>query len=735
MFSQLKIQPIIRYFFLIGIMFILFNNKAEANCDVTYSSDTAYNTIVCADNQTMTVNEGVTLSQSSGQSSWINIIGEENFTLVNNGTIDPGQSNAWQAISLQDATSFNITNNGIINGPGQMIEFIGNKGTSTITNTGTISTTSHAPITNYGLGFTGSLTINNSGTISAYGVNSGNQETHNPTHQGAISLGQCSSTSRHASCQEEEDAGSAGGYTIINSGTIEVTDKGANAIRLNNKVNNTITNTGSILGGPEQAYNIPGSSGSSFRIGMDIMVVECHETSDANDPFGSCGASGSGTTTVNIGKGAKFKNGIDFNSTTGEIVIGSDINRDHEIRIFDYSDGAGGSDTITITNNSEHEVTLKRQQTLTFSDGSTNSWGSITPGRQAKTSGNYTYQHSGQGDEGLTTNAEYFNAGDDGILIIKGERLEVNLNSHKYRAQNTLSKFRNFYNAIDGVGFNEQRCTTLEENRNEEEFKDCNTGFVKMFNSSQRRENVYKAYNYGGVGMYSPIILTDNLVSNAFFGYSQQNNNFDDQSGSYNDNFTLGLKNSYQNSGFEASLTPLIGLSLQKQSDYDTDKIEFKTKNFLSEFAGLNGKILNTFERDNNRSILISLESSFSAQRYPEYSSQFTDGTLKIKESVDKLLSNTLEISHTTKIPKENFLSKLYVGGSAFKNYNDKIEVSARGFNSDVSNEGNQEWSGYHAGLSIGKKNKNLNYELDLRYEDQEGLVDRTIQFTANKQF
>ena len=82
-----------------------------------------------------------------------------NFTLVNNGTIDPGQTNAWQAISLQDATSFDITNNGTINGPGQMIEFIGNKGTSTITNTGTISTTSHAPITNYGLGFTGSLTI------------------------------------------------------------------------------------------------------------------------------------------------------------------------------------------------------------------------------------------------------------------------------------------------------------------------------------------------------------------------------------------------------------------------------------------------------------------------------------------------------------------------------------------------------------------------------------------------
>ena len=84
-------------------------------------------------------------------------------------TIDPGQSNAWQVIYLKDATSFDITNNGTINGPGQMIEFIGNKGTSTITNTGTISTTSHAPITNY-IRLYGSLTINNSGTISAYGV-------------------------------------------------------------------------------------------------------------------------------------------------------------------------------------------------------------------------------------------------------------------------------------------------------------------------------------------------------------------------------------------------------------------------------------------------------------------------------------------------------------------------------------------------------------------------------------
>ena len=721
MFSQLKIQTIIRYFFLIGIMFILFNNNAEANCNVTISEDTTQGSLDCADNQTMTVNEGI--SWNSTAQKMIDVEDDDGFTLINNGTID---STTHNMLYFADTANSTIENNGTINGRTQVIIINGTRGDFSITNTGTISSENHAAISSYESVVSGNITINNSGLITAQGINSG-QTTHNPSWIGLINLGHCSSDSHEEHCTGNEGADGTGSYTVINTGRMEQERRGVFALRFNNKVNNTITTSGTIFGGPEEAFNV-GSSGSSRRIGMDIMVIKCDDTAH----FDSCGASGSGKTTINIEKGAQFRNGIDFNGTKGEIVIGAEINRDLEIRIFDYVQEH--ADNLTITNNSGHEVTLT-EKVLTFSNGDNNVWGNITPSRAVENAANRTKNHSGRGDEVLLESAEYYNAGIDGILIVKGERLEVNLNSHKYRAQNTLSKFKNFYNAVDGVGFNEQRCTTLEENRNEEEFKDCNTGFVKIFNSSQRRENVYKAYNYGGVGMYSPMILTDNLVSNAFFGYSQQNNNFDDQSGSYNDNFTLGLKSSYQNSGFEASLTPLIGVSLQKQSDYDTDKTELRTKNFLSEFAGLNGKILNTFERDNNRSILISLESSFSAQRYPEYSSQFTDGTLKIKESVDKLLSNTLEISHTTKIPEENFLSKLYVGGSAFKNYNDKIEVSARGFNSDVSNEGNQEWSGYHAGLSIGKKTQNLNYELDLRYEDQEGLMDRTIQFSVNKQF
>ena len=130
-----------------------------------------------------------------------------------------------------------------------------------------------------------------------------------------------------------------------------------------------------------------------------------------------------------------------------------------------------------------------------------------------------------------------FNAGDDGILIIKGERLEVNQNNQKYRAENTLSKFRNFYNATHHLGYNIQRCSTLdEENRiglllsmRTEDLKDCNTDFVRLFNSFQDRKDIYDGRNYGGIGMNTPIFWIEKVASNTFFGYSKQENNFNDK--------------------------------------------------------------------------------------------------------------------------------------------------------------------------------------------------------------
>ena len=98
------------------------------------------------------------------------------------------------------------------------------------------------------------------------------------------------------------------------------------------------------------------------------------------------------------------------------------------------------------------------------------------------------------------------------------------------------------------------------------------------------------------------------------------------------------------------------------------------------------------------------------------------------------MLSGTIGASFTS-LPKKDRINKIYIGGSGFNNYNNKIGILARGFNSDVTNNGNETWSGYHGGVSFLKKSKDYNYELDLRYEDQEGLIDKIASITINKRF
>ena len=81
---------------------------------------------------------------------------------------------------------------------------------------------------------------------------------------------------------------------------------------------------------------------------------------------------------------------------------------------------------------------------------------------------------------------------------------------------------------------------------------------------------------------------------------------------------------------------------------------------------------------------------------------------------------------------KQQPMSQFFVKHSTFENYNKKIEVEARGFNSDINNKNNQTWSGYHAGISLANNHSIFNFEFDARYENQEGLIDKAATFTAN---
>ena len=75
-----------RIFFFAAFILFFTSKNAEANCNRTISSDTTQGSLDCADDQTMTVNEGVTWAGTVKK--MIDVEDDDGFTLNNNGTID-----------------------------------------------------------------------------------------------------------------------------------------------------------------------------------------------------------------------------------------------------------------------------------------------------------------------------------------------------------------------------------------------------------------------------------------------------------------------------------------------------------------------------------------------------------------------------------------------------------------------------------------------------------------------
>ena len=93
----------------------------------------------------------------------------------------------------------------------------------------------------------------------------------------------------------------------------------------------------------------------------------------------------------------------------------------------------------------------------------------------------------------------------------------------------------------------------------------------------------------GVVGQLSPMNWGP-LRNNIFLGYTRQDGDFDNGEFLGGDNFALGLKSVYENNGFKASFTPMIGLNDLTVTDFDTDTLTKINTNLLSEFAGFNTK-------------------------------------------------------------------------------------------------------------------------------------------------
>ena len=445
----------------------------------------------------------------------------------------------------------------------------------------------------------------------------------------------------------------------------------------------TITNSGTIetIGNDRPAIY---SNDTTTTTITNSGTISGHGTS--KDILIADDASGTATTTININRGATWNKGIDLGNTNSKIVLGADNNRDITVTIYNH-------DNLIIENNT--------------------------------------------GTNGYTLTSEDLDSGgssNDGTLTILGENLEVEKNNQKYRSENTLTKMRSIFGAANYLGAEwPDECSTIDRIGTDKELNgECNNRFVKLFHSYQKRDGIYDGTSSGIIGMLSPIDWKGYpIVSNFFVGYTNQNGDFDNGEFLGGDNFVIGLKNTFEHKSIKASFTPIIGINDLDVKDYDTDKIERINNNFISEFAAINTKLSKKIGTGDENYLNISVEGTYGLQRFPEYLSKFTDGDLSVDESIEQLLSGGFGVSYTEGLPG-NFTIKPYFGVNFNRSLSDEIKITARNENSNVSSS-EENWSGYHAGVSFAKNVKSINFNLDLMYGNEDGLINEIAAFSVTK--
>ncbi len=382
-------------------------------------------------------------------------------------------------------------------------------------------------------------------------------------------------------------------------------------------------------------------------------------------------SSGTATTTIKISGEGSFNNGIELNDTTVQLVLESDIKRDTTVTIYN-------KDNLTIVNN------------LTGND------------TYSITSENLD---SGEGDTTLG----------DGVLTIFGEDLEIAQDNPKYRSENVLTKLRGLFDAVNYINWH------APEDK-----------FFKIFHSTQKREGTYKGEMSGVVGQLSPFILGD-IRNNIFLGYTRQDGNFDNGEFLGGDNFALGLKSVYENNGFKASFTPMIGLNDLTVTDFDTDTKTKISTNLLSEFAGFNTKFGKEIKTSEDSSLSLNVQSTLGVQRFPDYLAKFSEGDLSVDEAIEQVLGVGFEVRYVEELGN-SFIIQPYIGANFNNNLNNSIKITADGENKNVT-PANEMTTGYFAGVSFTKKTKDMNFDLELMYGNEDGLINQIAALSLTKTF
>ena len=323
--------------------------------------------------------------------------------------------------------------------------------------------------------------------------------------------------------------------------------------------------------------------------------------------------------------------------------------------------------------------------------------------------GNDTYEIL---DSSLAADAD--NSETNGYLVID-EGLEVVSNNASYRSENISTKFKGFFNAanyIDGVNSEDK--------------------FFRIFYSNVKRENTYKGSMAGVVGQLSPIIW-GNVTSHFFLGYNKHYGDFNNGEFLGGGNYALGLKNVFIKNGLKVSFSPMIGLNDLDLTDYDSDsKAKVKT-NLLSEFLAVNGKIDKEIKTGEDSSLNLSFQSTLGLQRFPDYLSKFSDGDLSVDEAIEQILSGGFEVKYNEELGN-GFIIKPYAGVTINHNMNDNIDI-IKDDDYKPASPADTITSGYYAGFTFTRKAKDINFDLDLMYGNEDGLINQIAAISLTKTF
>ncbi len=561
------------------------------------------------------------------------------------------------------------------------------------------------------------VTITNSGTIRRTGDNSG------------VILGAGSDT-----------------VTVTNNstGTIQGKDQG---IFINTGDNWTVDNSGTIYGVDAKGFNIKGGdnnkitnqSGATIKTdGANGILIWGTDSDDGeNTEIYNYGTISANTSTIKAGE---YSDGTTItNYSGGTIQATKTTGAQAAVQIDGDNTTITNKGTITASG-TLHSIEVANGVTGTkiYVDGAPTFTGEVDFNNAAANTTMYlgcnmtqdtTIEIHNKPNLNITNNlcgndtytiqdssqvADADNSETNGYLVID-EGLEVESNNAKYRSENVSTKLKGLFSAanyIDGV---------------EPEDK-----FFRVFYSNVKREDMYEGSMKGIVGQLSPINW-GNITSNVFLGYSEHHGDFDNGEFLGGGNYALGLKNVFTKNGLKVSFSPMIGLNSLDVTDFDSDSSAKIKTNLLSEFLAFNGKIDKEIQTSKDASLNLSVQSTLGLQRFPDYLSSFSDGDLSVDEAIEQVLSGGFEVKYNEKLGG-GFIIKPYIGVTLNHNLNSNIDMVKDDDNLPAS-PAYSSTAGYYAGLSLNKKVKGFNFDLDLMYGNEDGLINEIAAISLTKKF